>query len=98
MYTFAADDGKLTTLASDLRGKSDETSGHINTTYGSIGGFETDWQGESYDTFVEGCEAYRGALETIPEVLNNFAEAFEKAASGVPGLQSQVEAAMSSIS
>ena len=98
MYTFAADSEKLDKLASDLRGQSSSVGTDITLTYDHVHGFGTYWSGESYDSFAEGCDAYKGALKTIPEVLEDFATTFETAAGGVPVLQSEVESAMNSIS
>lgn len=101
-YTFAADSDKLTDLATALgtgdSGISGNVSSEIDTTFTNIGSFGEDWSGDSYNQFVSGCEAYKGALNTIPAVLGCFATAFTDAAGGVEGLLSEVKSALDEIS
>ncbi len=99
MYTFAAYSEKLEQLATELDGNiAIYVSDEIDSTYTNIGGFGENWVGDSYDQFVSGCEAYRGALNTIPTVLGNFATSFRNAAGGVGTLKGEVDSALSDIS
>ena len=99
MYTFAADSEKLDQLATELDGNiAIAVNDEIDKTYNNIGDFGDDWSGETYSQFVSGCEAYRGALNTIPTVLGNFATAFRNAAGGVDGLKGEVDSAIKTIS
>ena len=98
-YTFAADQDKLESLANSLaKSFSESVTREIGSVYNEIGNLSDSWDGESYQQFATGCNAYKGALETIPTVLGCFATTFNNAAGGVAELENNIKTALSELS
>lgn len=78
-YTFALDTDKMTALATELKTTSSNIQSGIESIFTSIDGMEGKcWSGSSYTTFHDGAHNYKGALDTLDEVVQAFEKELEK--------------------
>ena len=78
-YTFALDTDKMTALATELKTTSTNIQNGIESIFTSVDGMEGNcWSGSSYTTFRDGAHNYKGALDTLDEVVKAFEQELEK--------------------
>ena len=73
-YDFAVDKDQIAKLQQTLVDTSSGVTTSISNIYGEIGTMNSNWSGEGYDCFKEGTEAYRPALEMLPDVVKAFSD------------------------
>ncbi|MCR5308004.1 MAG: WXG100 family type VII secretion target [bacterium] len=73
-YTFAVDTEKIEALKKNLETARTDIETKIPTIFDDIGNMEknNDWSGTSYNSFSDGAEKYKNALNTLPQVINVF--------------------------
>lgn len=78
-YTFALDTDKMTNLATELKTTSTNIQDGIESIFTSVDGMEGNcWSGSSYTKFRDGAHNYKGALDTLDEVVKAFEQELEK--------------------
>lgn len=71
-YDVAVNDEKILELTGALGEAAKNIATKIEEIYTQIHALNEDWEGKSFTAFVEKCDSYRSALDTLPEVLKAF--------------------------
>ena len=90
---FGTDTTQIKDLADKLKSNATKVETIIGNIYSKLEGLNgSGWQGTGYDQFLADCNAYKDALNQIPDVINDFASFFEgKVHSNAETLHSEVK-------
>ncbi len=76
-YDTAFNEDETNTLANTITQNAEAVNTQINAIYSEIGKMNTSWTGTGYDTFANGVESYHTAMNAVPTIMNNYAEALK---------------------